>query len=47
VAVDELNSCRNTPFGTVRLNVPNTMVPFVLGEAIGTVLLDCARRLKR
>lgn len=38
VAVDELNSWRNTPFGTVRLNVPNTIAPFVLGDAIETLL---------
>jgi DNA-binding transcriptional LysR family regulator len=38
VAVDELNSWRNTPFGTVRLNVPNTMATFVLGDAIETLL---------
>ncbi|WP_201724125.1 LysR family transcriptional regulator [Bradyrhizobium centrolobii] len=38
VAVDELNAWRNTPFGTVRLNVPNTIAPFVLGDAIETLL---------
>ncbi|MFT4064837.1 LysR family transcriptional regulator [Paraburkholderia sp.] len=37
-AVDELNSWRDTPFGTVRLNVPNTLAPFVLGETIETLL---------
>jgi DNA-binding transcriptional LysR family regulator len=37
-AVDSLNSWRDTPFGTVRLNVPNTIAPFVLGPMIETVL---------
>src|ERR1700761_1014937 len=38
VAVDDLNSWRDTPFGTVRLNVPNTIAPFVFGDAIETLL---------
>jgi DNA-binding transcriptional LysR family regulator len=38
VAVDELNAWRETPFGTVRLNVPSTIAPFVLGGAIAAVL---------
>ena len=38
LAVDELNSWRDTPFGTVRLNVPNTMAPYVLGDAIESLL---------
>ena len=37
-AVDELNSFRATPFGTVRINVPNSIAPFVLGDAIETLL---------
>jgi DNA-binding transcriptional LysR family regulator len=40
VAVDDLNSWRDTPFGTVRLNVPDTLAPFVLGHAIETLLRD-------
>ena len=38
VAIDELNSWRKSPFGTVRLNVPNTIAPFVLGDAIERLL---------
>ncbi|WP_227247548.1 LysR family transcriptional regulator [Paraburkholderia caribensis] len=37
-AVDELNSWRDTPFGTVRLNVPNTIARFVLGDTIEKLL---------
>jgi DNA-binding transcriptional LysR family regulator len=37
-AVDDLNAWRDTPLGTVRLNVPNTLAPFVLSDAIATVL---------
>jgi DNA-binding transcriptional LysR family regulator len=37
-AVDELNSFRSTPFGTVRINVPNSIAPFVLGDAIESLL---------
>ncbi|CAB3756425.1 LysR family transcriptional regulator [Paraburkholderia humisilvae] len=37
-AVDELNSWRDTPFGTVRLNVPNSIGLYVLGDAIETLL---------
>lgn len=37
-AVDQLNSWRDTPFGTVRLNVPNTIAPFVLGDAMENLL---------
>ncbi|KGF80485.1 transcriptional regulator [Massilia sp. JS1662] len=33
-AVDELNSFRATPFGTVRLNVPNSLAPYVLGDVM-------------
>jgi len=33
-AVDELNSFRATPFGTVRINVPNSIAPFILGDAV-------------
>jgi DNA-binding transcriptional LysR family regulator len=37
-AVDELNSFRATPFGTVRINVPNSIAPFVLGDAMEQLL---------
>jgi DNA-binding transcriptional LysR family regulator len=33
-AVDELNSFRATPFGTIRINVPNSIAPFVLGDSM-------------
>jgi len=37
-AVDGLNSFRVTPFGTVRLNIPNSIAPFVLGDAMESLL---------
>ena len=37
-ALDSLNRFRDTPFGKVRLNVPNSIAPFVLGPAIGPLL---------
>jgi len=37
-AVDELNLFRATPFGTVRINVPNSIAPFVLGDATELLL---------
>ncbi|WP_206952170.1 LysR family transcriptional regulator [Trinickia acidisoli] len=37
-AVDELNTFRATPFGTVRINVPNSIAPYVLGDAIEQLL---------
>lgn len=37
-AVDELNSFRATPFGTIRINVPNSIAPFILGEAMELLL---------
>jgi DNA-binding transcriptional LysR family regulator len=37
-AMDALNSYRDTPFGTIRLNVPNSIAPFVLGEIIAPLL---------
>lgn len=33
-AVDELNAFRATPFGTIRINVPHSIAPFVLGDAM-------------
>jgi len=37
-ALDTLNRFRSTPFGKVRINVPNSIAPFVIGEAIGPLL---------
>lgn len=37
-AVDELNTFRATPFGTVRINVPNSIAPFVFGDAMELLL---------
>ena len=37
-ALDALNQFRDTPFGKFRINVPNSVAPFVLGRAIGPLL---------
>jgi DNA-binding transcriptional LysR family regulator len=37
-AIDALNDYRATPFGTVRLNVPNSFAPFLMGEIIEPLL---------
>jgi DNA-binding transcriptional LysR family regulator len=37
-AVDALNQFRETPFGTVRINAPNSIAPFVLGPVIGKLI---------
>jgi DNA-binding transcriptional LysR family regulator len=37
-AQDALNSYRDSPFGTVRLNVPNSIAPFVLAGVIEPLL---------
>lgn len=37
-ALEGLNSYRDTPFGTVRLNIPNSVAPAVLHEVMGKVL---------
>lgn len=34
-ALDSLNQFRDTPFGKVRLNVPNSIAPFVVGPVLG------------
>ena len=39
-ALDTLNQFRDTPFGKVRLNVPNSLAPFVLGPVMGPLLRD-------
>lgn len=37
-ALDALNRFRDTPFGTVRINAPNSIAPFVLGPILGPLL---------
>ncbi|WP_313333556.1 LysR family transcriptional regulator [Sphingobium yanoikuyae] len=37
-ALDTLNRFRDTPFGKVRINAPNSIAPFVLGPMIGPLL---------
>ncbi|HEV2674766.1 MAG TPA: LysR family transcriptional regulator [Aliidongia sp.] len=37
-ALDGLNSFRDTPFGTVRINVPKSIAPFVLHDVMGPLL---------
>lgn len=37
-AMDALNAYRDTPFGTVRLNVPNSIAPFVLDDVLASLL---------
>jgi DNA-binding transcriptional LysR family regulator len=36
--LDALNQFRDTPFGKVRINAPNSIAPFVLGPMIGPIL---------
>lgn len=37
-ALDALNQFRDTPFGKVRLNVPNSIAPFVIGPVLGPLI---------
>lgn len=37
-ALDGLNAFRDTPFGTVRINLPNSIAPFVLHGVMGPLL---------
>lgn len=37
-ALDALNRYRDTPFGKVRINVPNSIGPFVIGRVMGPLL---------
>jgi DNA-binding transcriptional LysR family regulator len=37
-ALDALNQFRDTPFGKVRINAPNSIAPFVLGPVIGKLI---------
>ncbi|MBX4858835.1 LysR family transcriptional regulator [Rhizobium sophorae] len=39
-ALDALNRYRDTPFGKVRINVPNSIGPFVIGRIIGPLLKE-------
>jgi DNA-binding transcriptional LysR family regulator len=37
-ALDDLNQFRDTPFGKVRINVPNSIAPFVMGPVLKPLL---------
>src|SRR5215831_12045216 len=37
-ALDALNQYRDTPFGKVRINAPNSIAPFVFGPVMGPLL---------
>lgn len=37
-AVDALNLYRDTPFGKVRLNAPNSIAPYLLGPVLGSLI---------
>jgi DNA-binding transcriptional LysR family regulator len=37
-ALDALNQFRETPFGKVRINAPNSVAPFVFGPVMGTLI---------
>lgn len=37
-AIETLNQFRDTPFGTVRINIPHSIAPFVLGKVIGPLV---------
>lgn len=37
-ALDGLNSYRGTPFGTVRINIPTSIAPFVLDQVMGPLI---------
>lgn len=37
-ALDALNQYRDTPFGKVRINVPNSLALFVMGDVIGPLI---------
>jgi DNA-binding transcriptional LysR family regulator len=37
-ALDALNQFRDTPFGKVRINAPNSIAPFVFGPVIGPLI---------
>lgn len=37
-AVDDLNSFRATPFGTIRMNVPHSLAPYILADVVPALL---------
>src|SRR6185295_5523922 len=37
-ALDDLNQFRDTPFGKVRINAPNSVAPFVFGPVMGALI---------
>lgn len=39
-ALDALNQFRDTPFGKVRINAPNSVAPFVLGPVVGKLIAE-------
>lgn len=39
-ALDALNQFRDTPFGKVRINAPNSIAPFVFGPVMGALLAE-------
>ena len=39
-ALDALNQYRDTPFGKVRINAPNSIAPFVFGPVMGPLLAN-------
>jgi DNA-binding transcriptional LysR family regulator len=39
-ALDALNRFRDTPFGKVRINVPNSIAPFVVGPVLGPLVQE-------
>ncbi|WP_420997650.1 LysR family transcriptional regulator [Cupriavidus sp. 30B13] len=45
-ALDGLNSFRATPFGTIRLNVPNSIAPYVLGDAMELLAANSGLKLE-
>ncbi|RWR03373.1 transcriptional regulator [[Pantoea] beijingensis] len=45
-ALDGLNSFRATPFGTIRINVPNSIAPYVLGEAMELLANNAGLKLE-
>ncbi|MET0238579.1 MAG: LysR family transcriptional regulator [Sphingobium sp.] len=40
LALDSLNRFRDTPFGKVRINAPNSIAPFVLGPVMGPLIAN-------
>lgn len=40
LALESLNAYRDTPFGTVRINLPSAIAPFVLKDVLGPLLIQ-------